>query len=126
LRLKSLKQLERDDLQRRAEAARTEERALRRAERRAEWEARWPRWTAWWEARSKELKIAATVVGAVGTIAVGATATGRWAAHIVRRAWSFYADRGVGTPAQPPPSGGASLAVDRVDPPKPPPIGGRR
>lgn len=112
MRLKDVKQLERADLARRAKAARDEERALRQAERKANWAARWPRWTAWWEARSRELKIAATVVASVGAIAAGAAAVGQRVAHLAKRAWSFYAARDVGAPAQPPPTGAPTTAVD--------------
>lgn len=127
MRLKNLRQLERDDLRRRAAVERAEEKALRaleraqrKAVRRAAWAARWPRWTAWWELRAKEAKIAATVVGSVMAVMAGLPRIVAPIGHWAKRAWSFYARRDVGKPAQPPPSGGASTAVDRL-PPRPAP-----
>ena len=134
MRLKDLRQLERDDLHRRAAVERAEAKALRalektqrKAARRAAWEARWPRWTAWWELRAKEAKIAATVVGSAVAITAGlpraispVVAAGRAVSRWAHRAWTFYADRGVSPPTQPAPSGGASTAVDRL-PPRPAP-----
>lgn len=121
MRLKDLRQLERDDLKRQADAARAEEKALRalekaqrKAARRVAWAARWPRWTAWWELRAKEAKIAATVVGSVLAVMAGLPRIVAPIGHWAKRAWSFYARRDVGKPAQPPPSGGASTAVDRL------------
>lgn len=122
---KDLKRLEQDDLRRRARQERSERKALRKRERRERRRALWPRWVAFWERTAGYLKTAGIVVGSTAGIVSGGIALYRHAAdaaHAVRRAWSFYADRDVGSPALPPPTGVATTALDFVT--KHPPDGG--
>ncbi len=112
-----LKRLEQADIRRREREERAQQKAILAAARRERRQAAWPRWTAWWERRASELKTAATVAGSVGVIVTGTVkavqnAGAIW--HTVRRAWSFYADRGVEAPASPA-RDGERLAPDRVE-----------
>lgn len=124
-RPKDLKQLEQADLRRRAREESRERRELQRVERRERRRERWPRWVAFWEEAARHLKTAAVVVGSTVAVISGGIALYKYAAsaaHAMRRAWTFYADRGVPPPDQPPPTGLATTALDFVT--KHPPNGG--
>ena len=116
-RPKELRQLEQEDLRRRARQERRERRELQRIERIERRRARWPRWVAFWEEAARHLKTAAVVVGSTVAVISGGIALYKYAAgaaHALRRAWTFYADRGVPPPDQAPPTGMATTALDFV------------
>jgi hypothetical protein len=121
--LDDLKLIERKDLRRQEREERRVQRALRAIARKERRRERWPRWVTFWEEVARHLKTAALVVGSTVAVISGGIALYKYAAsaaHAVRRALTFYADRGVPPPDPPPPSGGASTAVDRL-PPRPAP-----
>jgi hypothetical protein len=113
--LKDLKLLEREDLLRRAQDLLAEHRAQRKLERAERRRAAWPRWTAWWEKRAGELKIAATVMTSLGVIATCTVAGVKKADaiwHWARGVWALYTARDREVQPLPPPTDAPTTAVD--------------
>lgn len=120
-----IRQAAQADLPRQRRELRRELRVARREHRKH----RWRRWRDFWKRRADDLKIAGMVIGgAAGVVTGGAAlyknAHAMW--HAAKRAWSFYADRDVGEPAQPPPTGAPSTALDFPVTRGRPPDGGQR
>lgn len=126
--LEKVKAAEAADIKAARRVAKQEARAERRVARRGARAARWTRVVAFWKERAAELKIAGMVAGGAAvvvssSVALYKNASSGW--HAVKRAWSFYADRGVSAPAQPPPTGAPSTALDFPVTRGRPPDGGR-
>jgi hypothetical protein len=111
--LKDLRELERAEIEALRKAARRRD---KRVGRHAKWARRWPRWTAWWEARAKEVKIAATVVGGAVAIVTGVPVLARNAGTIWRHTggamWALLRARDHEATVLPPATGAPSTAID--------------